>query len=89
MIKFDDEKEQYLWDEWVLASHSAKLGRKTTVVVLTMENGYEVVGTSACVDPNEYDREIGVYWAIKDALKKVADIVGYVRQSQIKVPSQK
>ncbi|MFE4029188.1 Gp49 family protein [Priestia sp. YIM B13551] len=81
-MKFD-EHEQYLYDEWVLASHSARLGRKTTIVCLTMENGYEVVGTSACVDPDDYDREIGVYWATKDALKRVADIVGYVRQSQM------
>lgn len=83
MIKFDDKYEQYLWDEWVEDSHSAKLGRKTTVAVLTMENGYEVVGTSACLDPNEYDREIGVHLAIRDALKKVAEIVGYLKQSEV------
>ncbi|BCT30297.1 Gp49 family protein [Bacillus velezensis] len=78
-----NQHEQYLYDTWVLASHSARLGMKTTVVCLTLDNCYEVVGTSTCGDVNEYDRETAVYWATKDALQKVGDIVGYVKQSEL------
>lgn len=70
--------EQNLLDQWVQGQESARVGVKTTVVCLQMNNGYEVLGTSACVNPDEYDYELGVYYATKDALKKVGDIVGYL-----------
>ncbi|UOE58102.1 Gp49 family protein [Cytobacillus oceanisediminis] len=75
------EHEQYLLRDWVVSQESARVGRKTTVACLQMENGYEVLGTSACVNPEEYDLEAGIYFATKDALKKVDEIVGYLRSS--------
>lgn len=75
--------EQNLLDEWVIGQESARVGKKTTVVCLQMENGYEVLGSSSCVNPEEYDYEQGVYWATKDALQKVDSIVGYVKQSTV------
>lgn len=76
-------KEQALLDGWVKAVHSKKLGYKTTVVCLQMDNGYEVVGTSACIHPADYDYEEGVFFATKDALLRVKDIVGYLEQQPI------
>ena len=35
-----------------------KLGNKTTCVLLILKNGFEVIGTSACVDPGNYDHEV-------------------------------
>jgi hypothetical protein len=72
------EHEEYLLREWVLDQEATKLGRKTTVVCLTLENGYEVLGTSACVDPETYDYEGGIFYATKDALLKVDEIVSYL-----------
>ncbi|PFP65331.1 hypothetical protein COK00_12095 [Bacillus cereus] len=70
--------EQELLDHWVKSQESARVGLKTTVVCLQMNNGFEVVGQSACVNPDEYDYELGVYYATKDALKRIADIVAYL-----------
>ena len=70
--------EQNLLDHWVKRKESAKVGLKTTVVCLQMNNGFEVVGHSACMNPDEYDYGIGVYYATKDALKRIADIVAYI-----------
>ncbi len=70
--------EQDLLDHWVKSQESARVGQKTTVVCLQMNNGFEVVGQSACVNPDEYDYELGVYYATKDALKRIADIVAYL-----------
>jgi hypothetical protein len=56
------------------------LGKKTTAVVLTLKNGFEVVGTSACVDPANYKQEVGAEYARKRALDKVWELEGYKLQ---------
>ena len=54
-----------------------KLGKKTTVCLLTMNNGFEIVGTSGVVDAAKYDAEIGNKIAKENAIKKVWEIEGY------------
>lgn len=75
--------EQTLLKDWVLSQESVRIGRKTTVVCLTMRNGYEVIGMSACVNPEQYDEQVGIYWATKDALTKLNPIIGYITQEQM------
>ncbi|MEX3713533.1 Gp49 family protein [Cytobacillus horneckiae] len=76
--------EEKLMYEWVKSQESAsRVGEKTTVVCLQMHNGYEVIGSSSCVNPGDYDFEIGTFYATKDALRKIKEIVGYVNQSQL------
>lgn len=60
----------------------AKLGRKVTVCHLTLKNGHEVIGMSACVDPEEYDREIGEKIAKGRALNKVWEHMGSILQDR-------
>lgn len=59
------------------------LGVKTTAVVLTLRNGFEVVGTSACVDPANYKQEVGAEYARKRAIDKVWELEGYKLQSTL------
>lgn len=56
------------------------IGRKTTLVLLTLQNGFEVVGTSACVDPENYNQEVGAKFARQRALDKVWELEGYKLQ---------
>lgn len=53
------------------------VGRKTTVCCLRLKNGFEVVGTSACVDASSYDFEKGKPCARKRAIDKVWEVEGY------------
>jgi hypothetical protein len=55
-----------------------KIGKKTTICLLTLDNGFEITGTSACVDPANFDYEIGKEQAELDALRKFGSIVGFV-----------
>ena len=50
----------------------------TTLCILYLENGYTVVGKSACIDPKEYQEEIGASIAYEDALNKVWELEGYL-----------
>lgn len=65
----------------IVKEEDYKAGQKTTVVCITLKNGFEVIGTSACVDPSNYDHEVGVGLARKRALDKVWELEGYLLQS--------
>lgn len=67
----------------ITSEESYKVGVKTTVVVLTLKNGFEVVGVSGCVDPVNYNHEIGTSIARTRAIDKVWELEGYLLQSQI------
>ena len=50
----------------------------TTVCQLFMENGYVVLGTSACVDPNKFSKATGEKYAYEDAINKLWPLEGYL-----------
>ncbi len=57
------------------------VGKKTTICLLTLANGFEIVGTSACVNPEDFNIDIGEYWAKKDAVNKLEQYYGFWRQA--------
>ena len=71
---------QEIIDASIAAELDYKLGEKTTVVLLQLVNGFEVVGTSACVDPANYDHEVGKKYARERAITKVWELEGYKLQ---------
>lgn len=60
-----------------------KIGKKTTVCCLTMKSGFEVIGISACVDVNNYIKEIGEDLAYKNAFEKIWELEGYLLQNKL------
>jgi hypothetical protein len=53
-------------------------GTTLTIAVLTLVNGNSVTGESACVCPDNYDRDIGMTIALKRAKEKVYTLEGYL-----------
>ena len=51
-----------------------KLGRKTTVCLLTLKNGFEILTSSSCVNPDNYDQELGERISYRKALERLSDI---------------
>lgn len=54
-----------------------------TFCVLTLENGYTVTGESACVDPTNFDEQIGKDLAKKQAVDKIWNLEGYLLKQQL------
>lgn len=54
-----------------------------TVCVLTLRNGFRVVGTSACVDPSIHDRETGERLALEQAKDRVWEMEGYLLKERL------
>jgi len=62
---------------------SAKLGKKTCVVVAILPNGFEICGTGSCVDPNKYDQKIGEEIAKEQIKNKLWELEGYILQRRL------
>lgn len=62
---------------------SIKMGQKTTVIHLTLPNGFEIVETAACVDAASYDHAIGEKIALDRIKNKIWLLEGYLLQSRI------
>jgi len=60
-----------------------KLGKKVTVCHLTLKNGHEVIGMSACVDPENYKQDIGEQIALKNATEEVWKHMGSILQDRL------
>lgn len=60
-----------------------KMGEKTTVCLLTLKNGYEIISTSSCVDPANYNQAIGEKFAYQKALDQVWFLEGYLLQERL------
>mgnify|MGYP003438814957 FL=1 len=59
------------------------IGQKTTICLLILENDFEVVGTSACVDKNNFNKEVGEKLAYEKAFEKIWELEGYRLQFKI------
>jgi len=62
----------------IVAEQYTKLGYKTTVCLLVLNSGFEVIGSSAPVDPATYDFEIGKKFAREKAVEKVWEYLGSI-----------
>jgi len=55
----------------------------STIVVITMNNGFDVVGHSACVHPDNYDAEVGERIAYDNAFRQLWPLEGYLLAEQL------
>lgn len=56
---------------------------RTTLCQLTLENGYTVIGKSACVDSENFDASLGRHYAKEDAINEVWPLEGYLLAERI------
>ena len=70
-------------DNAIATIQYSKLGQKTSVCLVTLKNGYEIVGVSSCVDPANYSQEIGNEYALKKAKDQIWMLEGYVLQNSL------
>lgn len=66
-------------EELVVGEEYVRMATKVTVCVLTLANGFELVGYSACVDPSDFNVETGQKYAREHAISKLWELEGYRR----------
>lgn len=57
-----------------------KVGEKTCLVVATLRNGFELMGASACVSPENYNDSIGYECCMKHIRDDIYKCLGFVLQ---------
>lgn len=60
-----------------------KIGLKTTVVVATFKSGFVIVESSSCVDPENYDHEIGRKICLERIKNEIWKLEGYRLQCEV------
>lgn len=58
-------------------------GSCTTVCELTLTNGFNVIGTSACASPENFNKEIGEGIARKNAREQIWQLEGYLLKDKL------
>lgn len=58
-------------------------GMTLTICILTMQNGFTVVGKSAAASPENFDKAIGERVAYDDAFRQVWALEGYLLREQL------
>ncbi len=62
----------------IVAAHYTRLEPTVTVCSITLDNGYSVRGESACVDPANYNQQIGEKIAYEAAFRKLWPLFGFL-----------
>lgn len=72
-------------EEAIQSEEYVTLGKKTTVCIITLKDGFEVIGSSACVFADNYDIEKGKPFARERALQLVWSHLGSILQAKMLV----
>lgn len=84
LIKSKIAMEKYIFP----ADHGPSEPKVLTVCVLTLKNGFQVVGKSACADPANFNAELGQKIAYDDAFRQIWALEGYLLREQLYTEQQ-
>lgn len=59
-----------------------------TFAILTLENGFQVTGKSACASPENFDAELGKKIAFDDAYRQIWPLEGYLLKQALFLQEQ-
>lgn len=68
-------------DSFIEKVETTKMGNKTTVVQATFKNGFSMVSGSSCVDPQNFNMEIGKQCCMERIKDHVWEFLGFLLQS--------
>ena len=74
---------QKMVDDFIVAQEVSTLGDKVTVVRATLRNGFELVESSACVSPENYDEKMGAEICMEKIKDKVWFLLGFLLQTGV------
>lgn len=57
--------------------------RVLTICILTMHNGFTVIGKAAPADPQNFDPELGKNIAYEDAVRQVWPLMGFAKRNEL------
>lgn len=75
---------QKMVDDFIKEIHVSTLGDKTTLVRCVLINNFEIIESSACVDPKNYSEEMGAEVCMKKIKDRIWSYLGFLLQTAYK-----
>lgn len=72
-VTLEDIKEKIKGESYLVLPDG-----RSTLCMLTLENGYTIKGVSACVDAANFNMDIGRKIAYEDAIRQIWPLEGYL-----------
>lgn len=69
--------DEQMVDDFMTEYESTRMGNHT-VVLVKLRNGFTLIEESACVDPANYDQELGEQYALEKAKRRVWNLLGFL-----------
>lgn len=82
-LKSNISISQEMVDKFVKHKEITTVGDKTTLVRVTLVNGFEIVEASACVDKQNYDEKIGAEICLEKIKDKIWYLLGFLLQTAV------
>lgn len=70
-------------EDFLRETRTETLGEKTTVVRAVLRNGFEIVESSSCVSPENYDEAMGREICLEKIRDKVWELLGFLLQTAV------
>jgi hypothetical protein len=70
-------------DGFIKETEVITMGKKTTVVMAVLQNGFVITESSSCVIPENYDESIGVDICMERIKNKVWEYLGFLLQTAV------
>ena len=88
LFKRDNRISQEDVDSWIKHKRVEEIeapgtGTKITVVTVTLANGFTITETSSCVDPENYDIDLGILSCMERIESKVWFLLGFLLASGV------
>lgn len=88
-LKVDDNKSlpsgisigENMVENFIKEVHVCTLGDRTTLVRCVLVNDFEIIETSACVDPSNYDEKMGASICMEKIKDKIWYLLGFLLQT--------
>ena len=59
-----------------------RVGDKSMICLVYCTNGFEIRGESGCINKEDFQDHIGAKWALRDAVYKMGQIIGFHEQQK-------
>ena len=82
-LKSNVSISQDMVDSFIRDVKVSTIGDKTTLVRVTLVNGFELVESSACVDKENYDKKIGSEICLTKIKDKIWYLLGFLLQTAV------
>ena len=79
----DNKVSQADVESFIVDTVDMVIGEKTSVVQATLKNGFTITESSSCVDPSNFDHEMGKEICLKRIQDKVWFLLGFLLQSGV------